>query len=194
MNRLFSTSVYEQKLNLDVDKMTKHFLSMKRKEKGIKKSNIGGWHSPILRNNYTPLNSLFDEILRVADDYRKILSYKWPLKIDASWVIINGYKDYNIEHTHPDSILSGAYYLTSNNSGITFINPSADVMSYTLDNNDIKDFNEHNCSTYTIEPSKNTLLLFPSLLKHRVEPNLSKKNRICISFNLGKGIYPSMGL
>ena len=46
----------------------------------------------------------------------------------------------------------------------------------------------------TIEPLKNTLLLFPSWLKHRVEPNLSKKNRICISFNLGKGIYPSMGL
>ena len=37
MDRLFSIPVYEQKLNLDVDEMIRYCLSMKRKEKSIKK-------------------------------------------------------------------------------------------------------------------------------------------------------------
>ena len=194
MDRLFSISVYEQKLNLDVDEMIKYCLSMKRKEKSIKKSNKGGWHSPILGNNHPPLNPLFDKILKAANEYRKVISYKWPLRIDASWIMINGYKDYNVEHIHPGSVVSGAYYLTPNNSGIVFINPSDSVMCSAFDNHDVEEFNEFNSSSHVINPSENTLLLFPSWLKHRVNPNLSRKNRICISFNLVKGIFPSMGL
>ena len=57
-------------------------------------------------------------------------------------------------------------------------------MGYTFSNEDIEKYNEFNSSVYRVEPSANDLLIFPSWLKHRVSPNLTKKNRICISFNI----------
>ena len=194
MLKLFSVPIYSKQLNLNVDEMIKYCLFIKRKTKGIKRSNQGGWHSPILQGNHPPLNYLFNEILKAANDYREVISYKYPLQIDIAWININGYKDYNIQHAHPNSVLSGAYYLTSNNSNIVFINPSCDVMDYQWERDTIKEYNEYNSKNWTLNPPANNLLLFPGWLNHRVDPNLNKKNRISISFNLIKGIHPSNGL
>jgi len=184
MLKLFSTSVYTEKLDLNVDKIIKYCLSLKKQQKGLQVSNQGGWHSNILGENIPELNPLFNKVLKAANNYKEIISYKHPLKISASWVMINGYKDYNVEHMHPNSVLSGAYYLTTDNSNIVFINPSSEAMGYTFSHNDIEKYNEFNSNVYRVKPSANDLLIFPSWLKHRVGPNLTKKNRICISFNI----------
>ena len=52
---------------------------------------------------------------------------------------------------------------------------------YTL----VDKFNGYNSSTWKIKPEENKCILFPSYLKHYVEPNLNKKERISISFNYG---------
>ena len=47
------------------------------------------------------------------------------------------------------------------------------------------DYNNYNSGTWWLPSEENNLYLFPSWLKHRVEPNLNKnENRISISFNL----------
>ena len=186
MLKLFSVPIYSKQLNLNIDEMIKYCLFIKRKTKGVKRSNQGGWQSRILQGNHPPLNSLFNEILKAANDYREVISYKYPLQIDIAWININGYKDYNIQHAHPNSVLSGAYYLTSNNSNIVFINPAAPHMEYDWCPDVIEKYNEHNSPNWMISPVENQLLLFPSWLSHRVEPNLTEGERISISFNLAR--------
>lgn len=44
--------------------------------------------------------------------------------------------------------------------------------------------NEFNSNSYRITPRDNMLILFPSYLPHRVEQNLSEKDRISVSFNI----------
>jgi uncharacterized protein (TIGR02466 family) len=186
MLELFSVPIHKRKLNLNLDEMVKYCLSIKRKTKSVNISNQGGWQSPPLQGDHLVLNSLFIEILKAAEQYRKIISYKYPLKLVNLWINVNGYKDYNVEHIHANSVLSGAFYLTSNNSDIVFINPSSKFINYEWGNNVIENYNEYNSPVWSIKPLENDLLLFPSWLSHRVEPNLSKKNRISISFNLAR--------
>ena len=50
----------------------------------------------------------------------------------------------------------------------------------------LTEYNKYNSAAWTIKPIANQLLMFPGWLKHRVEPNLGKENRISISFNLGR--------
>ncbi len=186
MLKLFSVPIHVRKLNLNLDKMIEYCLSIEGKTKSIDISNQGGWQSPPLQGDHPKLHGLFREILEAGEQYRKIISYKYPLELVNIWININGYKDYNIEHNHTNSVLSGAFYLTSNNSNIVFINPSSNVMDYEWGYDVIENYNEHNSAIWKINPSENDLLLFPGWLSHRVEPNLTNKNRISISFNLAK--------
>jgi hypothetical protein len=39
--------------------------------------------------------------------------------------------------------------------------------------------------SHAIIPKDKDLILFPSFLRHGVEPNLSESNRIIMSFNMG---------
>ena len=50
---------------------------------------------------------------------------------------------------------------------------------------EVNSFNEYNSGVWKYSPKENLCLLFPSYLKHYVEPNLNKKDRISISFNYG---------
>jgi uncharacterized protein (TIGR02466 family) len=47
----------------------------------------------------------------------------------------------------------------------------------------VDSYNHYNSSIWKIEPEENICILFPSYLKHYVEPNLNKKERVSISFN-----------
>ena len=75
------------------------------------------------------------------------------------------------------------YYVSipKNSGSIVFLNKDLD----TFYRESIKNYNEYNSSTWTIEPKENQCVLFPSYLQHYVEPNLNKKERISISFNYG---------
>ena len=183
---LFSVPIHSKKLDLNTKKLIDYCLLIKDTTQSIERSNKGGWHSPGLTNEHVVLKNLFSKILKSAEKYRKIIAYKHPLKLINFWVNINNYKDYNLQHLHPNSAVSGAYYLTSNNSNIVFINPAAPHMEYDWCPDVIEKYNEHNSPNWMISPVENQLLLFPSWLSHRVEPNLTEEERISISFNLAR--------
>ena len=101
------------------------------------------------------------------------------------WININEYKDYNITHKHPGALISGVYYVkTPKDCGnIIFEHPSESFQSEWRMTP--SDYNNYNSGTWWLPSEENNLYLFPSWLKHRVEPNLNKnENRISISFNL----------
>jgi uncharacterized protein (TIGR02466 family) len=158
-----------------------HSFSLNLKE-SRKISNVGGFQSKDL--NYKKnklLNNLIKNLNKYINDYSKIFSLKYELAISNIWININNHKDFNLEHTHPDSIISGSFYIKvpENSGNIIFHNQN----NFYMDSKDVIIQNEYNSMTWGYEPKENLLLLFPSWLKHHVEPNMSNEARISMSFN-----------
>tara|TARA_R100001082_G_scaffold28639_1_gene14382 strand:+ start:359 stop:922 length:564 start_codon:yes stop_codon:yes gene_type:complete len=184
---IFSAPIYSKILNLETKKLREYCIYLKENIDSVNISNRGGWQSPSLEEEDHPvLNNLISEIYKSGEKYRETISYKYPLKIENMWINVNGNKDYNVQHIHHYCVVSGVYYLTSNNSNIVFINPAAPHMEYDWCSDVIEKYNEHNSPSWMVPPVENQLLLFPSWLSHRVEPNLTEGERISISFNLAR--------
>jgi uncharacterized protein (TIGR02466 family) len=152
------------------------------------RTNVGGFQSNDLDFlNEKKLQPFIKDLIKNANKFCKLFSFKSNLNpyIDNLWININGHKDFNQPHIHPNSIISGAYYINvpENSGNIVFHNNAFDLM-YPLSYVKIDLFNEYNSSNWWIKPENNLLILFPSWLKHHVEPNLSNKKRISISFNI----------
>lgn len=175
---------------LDVNKkdIIDYVKNLKKNNKGRKRSNIGGWQSNDLILNNKTLIPLVKEIENAVSVYGKNVNFKKNItyKICDMWANINNYKDFNVPHIHPNSLISGVFYLkTPKNCGnIAFMNPSQNLMDHTWLDKFKDNFTEVNSSVWFREAKEGLLYLFPSWLLHSVEPNTNKKEeRISISFN-----------
>jgi uncharacterized protein (TIGR02466 family) len=101
------------------------------------------------------------------------------------WCVIMREGDYNHQHMHPESNISGVYYVTmpkvmqNNTAGqpqgcISFVDPRPRANSMRLPN-------QH--SAHAINPEAGDLVLFPSYYEHSVTPFKGPGVRICIAFN-----------
>lgn len=185
---LFKILIYEKQLKLNNEEIIKYCRKLKKHDKGKQITNVGGWQSTDLQGKHFILNELFEDIEHFGNEYGKVLGLKLPLKIDNIWININDYKDFNLEHFHGNSLISGVYYVkTQNNSGnIVFCNPSIDIMQQDWNKYTIEEHTIINSPRWIMPSKSGTLYLFPNYLKHFVQPNLSKSDRISISFNLTK--------
>jgi uncharacterized protein (TIGR02466 family) len=158
-----------------------------RDRRGERLSNILGWHSTSnlhQRDSFADLVSIIDRnVLKVATflnwDLQKIST-----NITACWAMVNGKYASNAIHDHPNSILSGVYYLqTPENCGVlSFTDPrSASRML----NPPLTEFNVWTLPKISYQPEVGMMLLFPSWLMHGVELNMSEEARISVSFNIG---------
>ena len=139
---IFRTPVYSEDTNLDNETMARYCLNLMDKDTGRKVSNEGGWQSNDLQGIHYPLNNLFKTITDSVNNFAT--SLKLPKqKIDNIWINVNGYRDYNQEHLHPNSHLSGVYYIQTHKDcgDIEFSNPYKDMIEsywwpHIEDNND----------------------------------------------------------
>jgi uncharacterized protein (TIGR02466 family) len=181
---LFNCLILEKKLNIDNTEI-KNFI-LKNKKNGRKLSNFGGYQSNDLNLKQKEIQNLLKEIVNYSIEYTKKMEVKKSiiLSIGNMWFNINNYKDFNVEHEHPKSFISGVYYLQTHNKcgDIVFKHPSQTIGVYWDDM--FENYNYFNSSTYKLNPIEKNLYLFPSWLKHYVEPNQTKKDRISISFNV----------
>ena len=183
---IFKVPIWTIPLKLDNKSMATYCNSLKRKDKGRKISNEGGWQSNNLTGEHPKLNALFLAIEHNANTFAKELELKTPLVIDNIWININDYKSYNVRHRHVGAILSGVYYVSTPKDcgNIVFCNPDQSIEYDWAEYNHNK-YNSYTSGRYWKEARANQLYLFPSWLFHEVEPNKNKKeNRISISFNI----------
>ena len=103
--------------------------------------------------------------------------------IEGMWSIINKKGSFNIQHNHPNSYLSSAYYVRhpEKSGSIKFFDPREQK---SIRSPKIKNYGELSAATVEIEPKEGDLLIFPSYLYHAVAENLSEENRIIVSFNV----------
>ncbi|BAZ41877.1 hypothetical protein NIES4101_78450 [Calothrix sp. NIES-4101] len=154
---------------------------------GEKWSNVLGWHSV---NNlherkhfYEFTQIIHKNVLEVAHFLRWDLQ-KFSLNITTCWAIVNGKLASNSVHNHPNSILSGVYYLKApeNCGGLFFSDPRPASQMLIPP---VVEFNLWTLPKVSYKPYEGTMLLFPSWLLHGVEMNMSEETRISLSFNIG---------
>ena len=184
---IFKTSIYTSTLSMNLQKLNEDINKIIKKDKGREVSNSGGYQSSdIDYKSFTQLYFLSEIITSKTTEYKMLLGLKEKSTFDNMWININRKKDFNIPHIHPNSSISGVFYVkVSENFGdIVFENPFLENISYCWEQ-EILNYNNYTSCKWNVKPEENKLLLFPSFLRHYVKPNMSKDDRICMSFNLG---------
>jgi len=182
---IFKVVLYANKIQLDNKKQfDKKLESIFKKDNGRIQTNVNGFQSEDL------LKSEFKSFVEILNTEVNILFKHYggnhELKLDNFWLNVNGYKDYNINHIHPKSILSGVYYskVPDNSGDIVFDHNAKDLMHSIWSNFEPNQYTNINSKTWRFTPEENLLLIFPSWLPHSVLPNMNKnEKRYSISFN-----------
>ena len=187
---LFSTPVFKTYLDYPVDKIEMLCQQERLKDsKGVVKSNLGGWQSGNITCPDTPFSFLF-EIETICQEIAKNeLLIDKQIYLDYAWININQKHHLNQTHSHGNNVLSGVYYIkTPEGCGnIQFWHPAVDLMSRDWDFNfqsNFNTYNTYNSSKWGLPAKEGMLYIFPSWLKHFVDPNMSDEERISISFNV----------
>ena len=127
-------------------------------------------------------SSLNNQILKYSKIYLNELGNEFEdVQIASSWATKLNKGISSVTHNHVNSYLSGVYYLTEG-SNIEFLNPLEQLWNFHA----IKKPNPNNprsFQSFSITPTINTLILFPSFLLHHVHPPKDSK-RISIAFNI----------
>lgn len=127
------------------------------------------------------LNSLKALIEEHSEIYATECGYDYKPIISSSWFNFSRKNNFQYSHNHVDkkTVISGIFYVqTLGNDGDTvFENPNQFIHADTFPCNS-------SFETVSYRPETNKLLLFPSWLKHKVEPNFTDNIRITISFNM----------
>ena len=127
------------------------------------------------------LKNLKDFFYESLNKFTKNISQsEQRLVITQCWANKNPPGSKHHEHVHPNSILSGVFYLRQDKTlpPISFSKTQQHAMKL-----DPKKYNNLNSETFLLPCVAGELLLFPSNLKHSVPLNLGKEARLSMSFN-----------
>lgn len=180
---VFVVSVFKRNLSLNLKNIKEVIKQETQSKKSRHISNVGGEQYDLSSDLFPDLKS---SVLENSYLYLSHLGYvQNELILNALWLNINGYKDYNLQHNHGNSLLSGVFYIdVPKDSGkITFVNSSERLELY--DSYIDSKFTPYNSTKWGFTPEQNELFLFPAWLNHYVRPNLNKnKKRISMAFNI----------
>lgn len=169
-----------------------------REPNGIVRSNVkqvGAWHSPATLHSLAEFtlfrHQITAQLNRVFAD--QLYSERHQAQCLNMWANINPNTGYNRSHTHPGSLWSGVYYVqTPPHCGrIIFQEPRPQAQVMPVEMNTEKQLSAEQWQEVFHEARAGRLILFPSWLRHEVEPNVTplrgiEGDRISISFNYGQ--------
>ena len=150
-------------------------------------------HQPNVNGNFFSLNNyildmpclsnLKKHLIEQINNYvHGVLSIAKNVEVylTQSWLNINRSKTSHHLHRHPNSFISGTYYLKGE-TPITFVHNNRDIFqNFLFDFTEQNYYNQNHCN---VKIQEGRCLLFPSMLHHHVEPNNNKEDRISLSFN-----------
>lgn len=175
-----------ERMNADLRDL---ILERERTEPGVRRSNVGGWHSrdDLFEWDHravTALATIADAAIRAVV----------PLMIGGQctfdftfrgWANVSRRGAYNQQHTHPGRQVSAVYYVASGSpptddlpeSGVfQFLDPRRHAEMSALPGEAVG-------RGVSVRPRDGRLILFPSWLYHQVNPYFGEGERISISFN-----------
>ena len=107
----FPTFVYAKDINLDLNLLTNAIVEWSKKDKGLVKTNVKGWHSPTNMQTIPVFKPLVDELYQMQREiYKEEFLERQPI-LGNMWANINYKGALNRPHVHANSLFSGAYYI-----------------------------------------------------------------------------------
>tara|TARA_Y100000004_G_scaffold178137_1_gene220410 strand:+ start:4210 stop:4833 length:624 start_codon:yes stop_codon:yes gene_type:complete len=177
--KLFATPVLITKYEGDLTKELKYVETKLRWQANGNNKNFRSADSYLFKKKiFSKIKKFCQESIEIFDN--QILNTDQKLVITQTWANKNPKGASHHDHIHPNSVLSGVFYLRLE-SGMPPI-----VFNKTVFSNIkriVKNYNEHNAETFLLPMVSGELIVFPSYLRHMVPTNKSDKERISISFN-----------
>jgi uncharacterized protein (TIGR02466 family) len=149
------------------------------------RSSVLGWHSKDQLHRRPEMAEflaiLQDNVAQVGRAYR-IDTKQVALELATCWIIVNGKFASGAVHCHPNSFLSGVYYINAaeNCGDIFFQDPRHAALMGACP---VTEHTPWTVRQISHRPAPGGMLIFPSWLYHGVEPNLSDAPRVSLSFN-----------
>jgi len=165
------------------EKLLENILDLKKASDGIVRSNqMSSWHSEVNLNSLPEFSHFTHFIWMCAEGVFKDCGYSFKPSITTMWCNVNPQNSFNRCHLHPDSIISGIYYVkVPEDSGkLRLFNPNVHSRMQVSCYDKCPIWKEPEI-VYT--PYEKKLIMFPSEILHEVEPNLSDDYRVSIAFN-----------
>lgn len=151
------------------------------------------------RNSYQSGDLIFEKtpieiqktIALISHLVNSIYTQYWQkeLVLLNTWLNINSKGSYNLLHTHPNSILSGVFYIKTCKDHPPFIIDDHTNNKFLKESLGFqKDYKQDNPilnTNYQYQAINGFAFIFPSYMPHRVEENKIDIDRISLSFNYG---------
>jgi uncharacterized protein (TIGR02466 family) len=166
-------------------------LQKERADRGVKMSNVGGWHSrsDLFQWNADCVRTLRDRAIASTQEMTwLVVTGGVPRKVSLQtecWANISRRGHYNSVHDHPGMTWSGVYYVSAGkadnndpaNGRLELLDPRVGVSVFGREEGFLG-------GRYFIEPLPGLMVIFPSWLKHMVHPFIGSGERISIAFNV----------
>jgi len=179
IHNLFPTPIGRYELGRDLTAKELSFL--KNQETRSNMSNTTSKDNTILKNK--ELTKLRDFLETSISEYFKTVynpKHKVNLKITQSWTNYTENGQYHHKHAHPNSFVSGVFYIQANKEKdkIYFYRDGYQQIKFPP-----SEWNVWNSESWWFEVGTGDLILFPSSLTHMVETVQHDQTRISLSFN-----------
>jgi len=180
----FPTFIYAEDFKLNTDELAQNIINWSNQDKGIKKTNVNGWHSETDMHTKPEYKPLVDELFRMVHQvFKEEYLEKEPV-LGNMWANINYQGGYNKPHIHPNALFSGVYYVkTPINSGQLVCTDPRPGIQTCMPTRKRVEMPKHLWRDIHIQPQENRTIIFPAWLWHSVQPNESNEKRISVSFN-----------
>ena len=180
----FPTFIYAEDFKLDINQMAQNIIQWSKEDKGVKKTNVNGWHSETDMHNKPEYKPLVDELFKMVHQvFNEEYLERSPV-LGNMWANINYQGGYNKPHVHPNALFSGVYYIkTPLNCGRLICQDPRPGIQTCMPTRKKGQPPKLLWRDVHLQPQENRALLFPAWLWHSVEPNQSNDVRISVSFN-----------
>ncbi len=116
--QFFPTNIYGHDTQLDNNFLANEIVNWSKKNSGVKKTNVNGWHSETNMHELPQFKPLVDELFKMTTEVFKEEWLDRQPRLGNMWANINYQGGYNRPHIHPNTLFSGVYYVHAQpNSG-----------------------------------------------------------------------------
>jgi uncharacterized protein (TIGR02466 family) len=183
INSIFPTPIYMSKLDRKLTPLELKFIDKNKKTFTKNEGNITSNNNYIL--NEKPFLNIKKELdLRVKDYFEKVISSTDTVipYITQSWLNYTETNQYHHKHKHPNSLVSGVFYINCHEEldKIKFFRDD----DYKMIKPETKDWNLWNSETWWFPVKTGDIIMFPSSLTHMVETKEGNNTRISLAFNV----------
>ena len=189
----FPTPIYildikDKNLNAQLEK---DVISWMNQDKGIKRTNIKGWHSTTNMHERPEFKRLVNALYEAQKKIYIEEHLESEPVLGNMWANVNPPGGMNRAHQHPNSLWSGVYYIKAvKNSGQLKIDDPRAAASMVRPKQKSGELSSRLWRETHYEPVAGRCIMFPSWVMHCVDPNESNDIRISVSFNfLQKGMF-----